>query len=81
MMNPQEIRIEDYTYNLPPERIAKYPLEERDHAKMLYYAEGNIESYDFTDLTSLLPSNSVLVMNTTKVIRARLTFFVKLVLE
>lgn len=75
MMNPQEIRIEDYTYNLPPERIAKYPLEERDHAKMLYYAEGNIESYDFTDLTSLLPSNSVLVMNTTKVIRARLTFF------
>ena len=49
MMNPQEIRIEDYTYELPTERIAKYPLEKRDYAKMLYYAEGNIESYDFTD--------------------------------
>lgn len=74
-MNPQEIRIEDYTYDLPAERIAKYPLAERDRAKMLYYADSNIKSYSFTDLPSLVPSNSVLVMNTTKVIRARLTFF------
>ena len=74
-MNPQEIRIEDYTYDLPAERIAKYPLAERDRAKMLYYADNNIKSYSFTDLPSLVPSNSVLVMNTTKVIRARLTFF------
>lgn len=74
-MNPQEIRIEDYTYDLPAERIAKYPLAERDRAKMLYYADNNIKSYSFTDLPNLVPSNSVLVMNTTKVIRARLTFF------
>ena len=74
-MNPQEIRIEDYTYDLPAERIAKYPLAERDGAKMLYYADNNIKSYSFTDLPNLVPSNSVLVMNTTKVIRARLTFF------
>lgn len=75
MTKPQDIRIEDFTYQLPSDKIAKYPLVERDQAKLLYYADGDIGSHLFSDLDSLLPRNSTLVMNTTKVIRARLSFY------
>lgn len=74
-LNPRDIKIEDFVYNLPDHRIAKYPLEKRDDALLLYYNGEEISSHLFSDIASLLPNDSVLVMNTTKVIRARLEFF------
>lgn len=72
--NPEEIRIEDYNYNLPDERIAKYPLKERDGSKLLVYQDRKITDANFRDLTNFLPDNSLLVFNNTKVIQARLHF-------
>lgn len=72
--NPKDIRIEDYSYVLPDHRIAKYPLAERDASKLLVYKERNIVDACFTDLSSYLPANSLLVFNNTKVIQARLHF-------
>ena len=69
-----EILIEDFTYNLPDERIAKYPLSDRDSSKLLAYKDGKPESYTFTDITSLLPDGSLMVFNDTKVVPARLHF-------
>ena len=69
-----EILIEDFTYDLPDERIAKYPLSNRDSSKLLAYRNGKPESFDFTDITSLLPGGSVMVFNDTKVVPARLHF-------
>lgn len=74
-MDPKDISIDDYTYQLPDDRIAKYPLQKRDEAKLLYYSDGVIRDARFTDFEHLLPLRAVLVMNTTKVIRARLEFF------
>ena len=72
-MIPQ-IKIEDYNYNLPDERIAKYPLQERDSSKLLCYQSGNVNHYNFKDLPSLLPEGSIMVFNDTKVVPARLHF-------
>ena len=69
-----EIRIEDYNYDLPDERIAKYPLAERDLSKLLQYKDGVSSEYGFTDLPSLVPENSLMVFNDTKVVPARLHF-------
>ena len=69
-----EILIEDFTYDLPDERIAKYPLSNRDSSKLLAYRNGKPESFNFTDITSLLPGGSVMVFNDTKVVPARLHF-------
>lgn len=69
-----EIRISDYNYGLAPERIAKYPLSERDHSKLLYYKEGKVQEYIFRDIPELLPSDSIMVFNDTKVVPARLHF-------
>lgn len=68
------IVIERYSYELPPDRIATYPLDERDASKLLRFSavEGSIEHYHFRDLASLLPEGSGLVMNSTRVIAARL---------
>ena len=74
MQNPKEIRIKDYAYELPDERIAKYPLVERDSSKLLIYDHGNISHRHFRDLPELLPEGSLLVMNNTRVIQARLHF-------
>lgn len=73
-MDTKEISIQDYTYNLPDERIAKYPLPERDHSKLLIYRQGDISEKIFCDLPNVLPENALLVRNNTKVIRARLLF-------
>ena len=54
-----EIRIEEYNYDLPDERIAKYPLDNRDSSKLLYYADGKPETKAFTDLPSLLPESQI----------------------
>lgn len=70
-----EIRIEDYNYRLPENRIAKYPLPERDSSKLLVYdAQAEIEERIFRDLPELLPSNAIMVFNDTKVVPARLHF-------
>ncbi len=71
----QQIKIEDYNYNLPDERIAKYPLPHRDASKLLVYRAGEISSARFRDLSNFLPEQSLLVSNNTKVIRARMEFF------
>ena len=69
-----EIRIEDYEYPLDDSRIAKYPLESRDASKLLHYRDGAVNEYRFRDLPSLLPGNSLMVFNDTRVVPARLHF-------
>jgi S-adenosylmethionine:tRNA ribosyltransferase-isomerase len=69
-----EIRIEDYNYNLPDERIAKYPLPQRDGSKLLHYKDGNVTEKKFSEIASLLPEGSIMVFNDTKVVPARLHF-------
>ena len=64
----------DYDYELPEERIAKYPLERRDASKLLVYRHGEISDARFADIADLLPEGALLVRNNTKVIRARLKF-------
>lgn len=74
-MEVQDIRIEDYNYALPDERIAKHPLAERDCCKLLVRAaDGTISEHTFAELPVLLPTDSMLVYNNTRVINARLRF-------
>ena len=70
----RNIRIEDYTYNLPDERIAKFPLAEREASKLLIYRGGRIEESRFSEVRRLLRAGQMLVFNNTKVIHARLFF-------
>ena len=70
----KNIRIADYDYPLPEERIAKFPMEQRDHSKLLCLKDGAISEHHFYDLPTLLPKNTLLVFNDTKVIHARLFF-------
>lgn len=69
-----DIRIEDYNYPLPDERIAIYPLAERDSSKLLRYIDGKIDEFVFRQIPELLPSDAVMVFNDTKVVPARLHF-------
>ena len=69
-----EIHIEDYNYPLPDERIAKYPLPERDSSKLLHYSKGRVDEFVFRDLPDLLPENALMVCNDTKVVPARMHF-------
>jgi len=75
MKHPRHINIEDYNYDLPSDRIAKFPLDQRDASKLLVYKNGNIHQSNFKDIDQLLPSDSLLLFNDTKVIQARLLFF------
>ncbi|MBX2896168.1 MAG: S-adenosylmethionine:tRNA ribosyltransferase-isomerase [Cyclobacteriaceae bacterium] len=68
------ISIQDYTYELPDERIARFPLQQRDQSKLLVYREGNILHDQFYNLTTHLPAQSTLFFNNTRVIPARLLF-------
>lgn len=70
----QNISIEDYNYPLPDERIAKYPLSERDASKLLVLKDDNISSSHFNEIGDFLPKDSLLIFNETKVVRARLQF-------
>jgi S-adenosylmethionine:tRNA ribosyltransferase-isomerase len=72
--NIKSIQIEDFDFPLDDRQIAKYPLEKRDESKLLCYNGGVIEDKQFKDLPELLPENSFLVFNNTKVIQARLRF-------
>lgn len=73
--NIQSIQISDYGYPLSDERIAKYPLSQRDSSKLLVYNKGNIETRVFKELPTCLPTGACLVFNNTRVIQARLQFF------
>lgn len=70
----QEIRIEDFNYPLPDERIAKFPLPKRDESKLLLYKEGKVSESLFKHITDYLPAGSLMVFNNTRVIQARLLF-------
>lgn len=75
MTNIKDIRIEEYNYPLPDERIAKHPLTERDKCKLLVRdSNGNISEHIFAEIPNLLPDNSMLIYNNTRVINARLRF-------
>jgi S-adenosylmethionine:tRNA ribosyltransferase-isomerase len=74
MQRPQDISIEQYTYDLKDERIAKYPLNKRDESKLLHYINGQITDAHFKDLPHYIAPNSLVVFNNTKVIHARLHF-------
>ena len=69
-----KIDVDDYTYHLPQERIAQYPLAQRDQSKLLVYDQGAIRHESFTNLADYLPAGSSLFFNETKVIPARLLF-------
>ena len=73
-MDPKNISVNDYDYNLPDERIALHPLKERDASKLLVYKNGNIEETIFSSIDTYLPANSLLVFNNSKVINARIKF-------
>lgn len=73
-MNTQQIHIDDFNYDLPDERIAKFPLPRRDESKLLVYRNGEISESIFKNIASLLPQDSLLVYNNTRVIQARLLF-------
>ena len=73
-MDTKHIQIRDYDYPLPDERIAKFPLPERDSSKLLIYDGGRISETVFRSLPTLLPEGSLMVFNNTRVIQARLHF-------
>ena len=73
-LNPKNIHIADYNYDLPDERIAKFPLAERDSSKLLIYKHGEVSEDIFSSLPKYLPSGALMVFNNTKVIQARLHF-------
>ena len=68
------LSISDYNYPLPEERIAKYPLPERDHSKLLIYKDGEVREDHFFRVGDYIPAHSLLVYNNTRVIQARLVF-------
>ncbi len=74
MKDPRYINIYDYSYSLPDDRIAKFPLPERDDSKLLVYREGRITENTYAHLPSLLSFKSLVVFNDTRVVEARLLF-------
>ncbi len=70
----EEILIEEYNYPLPDERIAKYPLAQRDQSKLLIYRNGQLSEDRFYRVGEYLPADSLLIYNNTRVIQARLEF-------
>lgn len=73
-METKNIHITDYNYELPDERIAKFPLKERDHSKLLIYKHGEVSEDVFYHLPAFLPQGALMVFNNTKVIQARMHF-------
>ncbi len=74
MIPPKQLNINDFHYELPVERIAKFPLANRDESKLLVYQNGSITDSVFNQLDSYIPSNSLFVFNNTRVVHARLLF-------
>ncbi len=73
-MDTKHIKISDYNYPLPDERIAKFPLAQRDHSKLLVYKHGQVSEDVFYHLPAYLPTGTLMVFNNTKVIQARMHF-------
>lgn len=73
-MHPKDLRIEDYTYDLPDARIAQYPLAQRDASKLLIYTNGEIAEDTYTHLADHIPTGALMVFNQTRVVHARLPF-------
>jgi len=73
-MDPRNIRIHDYSYFLPEEKIARYPLPSRDSSKLLIYEAGNIQEDVYKNIAAHLPEDAQIIFNDTKVIEARLHF-------
>jgi S-adenosylmethionine:tRNA ribosyltransferase-isomerase len=73
-MDTKHIKISDYNYPLPDERIAKFPIAQRDHSKLLLYKHGEVGEDSFYNLSSHLPSGALMIFNNTKVIQARIHF-------
>lgn len=73
-MHPKNLSIEDFDYDLPEEKIAVYPLSQRDRSKLLIYKNGLISEDIYRNITDHLPEKSFLVFNDTKVIKARILF-------
>lgn len=74
MIKTREIKIEEYNYPLPDERIAKFPLSNRDSSKLMIYNKGEIIENSFSNISEFIPENSIMVFNNTRVIQARLNF-------
>jgi S-adenosylmethionine:tRNA ribosyltransferase-isomerase len=73
-MDTKHIKISDYNYSLPDERIAKFPIAQRDHSKLLIYNHGEVSEDIFYNLPEYLPSGALMIFNNTKVIQARIHF-------
>jgi S-adenosylmethionine:tRNA ribosyltransferase-isomerase len=73
-MHPKYLSINDFTYSLPEERIAKYPLSERDASKLLVFQNGQLKDDAYRNIADHIPTGSVLIFNNTKVVEARLVF-------
>lgn len=74
-ISTKQIRMEEYDYPLPDERIAKFPLTKRDESKLLLYKDGEISETQFKKITGYLPEDALVVFNNTRVIQARLVFY------
>lgn len=74
MRHPSTLSIHEFSYDLPENRIAQYPLAERDASKLLVYKSGQISEFIYRNLPELLPEKSLLIFNNTKVVEARLLF-------
>ena len=73
-MHPTQLRIEDFNYELPDERIARYPLAERDASRLLVYRDGDISEDTYRNLAAHIPANTTMVFNQARVVHARLLF-------
>jgi S-adenosylmethionine:tRNA ribosyltransferase-isomerase len=73
-MDPKDLRIEDYMYDLPADRIAQHPLADRASSKLLVHRAGSIADDRFGRLADHVPTGSLLVLNDTRVVKARLVF-------
>lgn len=72
--NLPDVQLQDFHYDLPAESIAQRPLAQRDHSRLLQYQQGSISHHSFKEVSALLPSGTMLLLNDTKVIKARLYF-------
>ena len=73
-MHPKYLKIEDFTYDLPAEKIAYNPVNPRDQSKLLIYKDERISEDIYQNISEYLPENAVLVFNDTKVVKSRLFF-------
>ncbi|WP_118976488.1 S-adenosylmethionine:tRNA ribosyltransferase-isomerase [Taibaiella koreensis] len=73
-MHPSRLQIKDFTYELPEDRIARYPLPQRDQSRLLVFRDGQLSESRYRDIAQQLPAGTLLIFNQTKVIYARLLF-------